>query len=124
MRQTELVARRHDTQDNYSQHNYTQHKGLVCDTQHNNALHFAECHNAECHVLFIVLLSVVMLNVVAPATNLNALTYVQKTFVLKIQGSSGPMLWLSDVLKVRGQCYKTFYGRNLRMLIISQSGCP
>jgi hypothetical protein len=80
----------------------------ITDTQHNNALHYAECHYADCRVLFIVMLSVVMLNVVAPAANFSALTYVQKTFVLKIQGSSGPTLWLSDVLKVRGQCYKKF----------------
>jgi hypothetical protein len=38
----------------------------ISDTQHNNALRYAECNNAECHVLFIVMLSVVMLNVVAP----------------------------------------------------------
>ncbi len=42
----------------------TQLKGLVYDTQYNNALHFAECCFAECRVLFTVMLSVIMLNVV------------------------------------------------------------
>ncbi len=28
------------------------------------------------------------------------------------------------LLNCRAQCYKTFYGRNLRMFVISQSVCP
>jgi hypothetical protein len=56
----------YDTQHNDIQHNDTQHKGLVCDTHHNSALHYAECR-----ILFIVILGVIMLNatvlsVVAP----------------------------------------------------------
>ncbi len=37
-------------------HNDTQHKGLICDTQHNNAiaLDYAECHYAERCILFLV----------------------------------------------------------------------
>jgi hypothetical protein len=30
---------------------------IVTDTQHNNALHFAECHYAECSNLFAAMLS-------------------------------------------------------------------
>jgi hypothetical protein len=48
----------------------TQHKGLVNDTQHNNAPHYAECFNAECRVSFTVMLSVVMLSVMAPSNQL------------------------------------------------------
>ncbi len=36
----------------------------ITDTEHNNALHYAEFLDAECRILFIVMLSVVMLNVV------------------------------------------------------------
>jgi len=36
----------------------------ITDTQHNNALHYAECYYAECHSLFVVMLSVIMMNVV------------------------------------------------------------
>ncbi len=35
---------RHDIHHNDIQHNDTQHQGFVCDTHHNNALHYAECH--------------------------------------------------------------------------------
>jgi len=38
---------RHDTQYNDIQRNDTKHKGLMDDTQHNNALHAADCHYAE-----------------------------------------------------------------------------
>ncbi len=31
----------------------------ITDTQHNNAIRYAECNHAECHVLFVVMLSVV-----------------------------------------------------------------
>jgi hypothetical protein len=46
----------------------------INDTQHNNALHYAECLYADCRVLVTVMLSVIMLNavmlsVVAPARN-------------------------------------------------------
>jgi hypothetical protein len=34
------------------------------DTQHNNAVHYADCSYAACPILFIVMLSVIMLNVV------------------------------------------------------------
>jgi hypothetical protein len=36
----------------------------IIDTQHNNAVHYADCSYAACHILFIVMLSVIMLNVV------------------------------------------------------------
>jgi len=36
----------------------------ITDTQHNNALYYAECPYAKCRVLFTVLVSVIRLNVV------------------------------------------------------------
>ncbi len=48
-----------------AEHTDTQHKGLVCDTQNNNALHYTECLYAKCHILFNVMLS--MLNIVMPS---------------------------------------------------------
>jgi hypothetical protein len=36
----------------------------ITDTQHYNALRYADCHCAECRDSFIVMLSVIMLNVV------------------------------------------------------------
>ncbi len=42
----------------------TYYKGLVCDTEHNNALHYPACHYAECRVLFIFMRTVIMLSVV------------------------------------------------------------
>jgi hypothetical protein len=36
------------------------------DTQHNNALPYAECRYAECRILFAIMLSVILLSVVAP----------------------------------------------------------
>jgi hypothetical protein len=38
----------------------------INDTQHNNALHYAERYNAECRI-FIVMLSVIMLSFFATA---------------------------------------------------------
>jgi hypothetical protein len=38
-----------DTLHNVIQHNDTQRKGLVCYTEHINALHYAECGYAECY---------------------------------------------------------------------------
>jgi hypothetical protein len=63
---------RNDTQHNDS---LTQHE-LVCDTEHNNPLHYAEClvlFSVMFNVLMqsvvmlnVIMLSVVMLNVVVP----------------------------------------------------------
>jgi hypothetical protein len=36
----------------------------ITDSQHNNALHYAECLNAEYHFLLIVMLCVFILNVI------------------------------------------------------------
>jgi hypothetical protein len=57
----------------------------ISDTEHNNALSYAECHYAECRVLFTIMLSVIilkviMLNVVAPFKQLS-LTHVSLLLV-------------------------------------------
>jgi hypothetical protein len=52
------------TQLNDIQHDDTQHAGVVCDTQHNFTLHFAESRYAECHNFFLFMLTVIMLSVV------------------------------------------------------------
>jgi hypothetical protein len=50
--------RRRNTQHNDIQHKDTHPKGLVCETLHNNAMHYAEWNCAEFCVSFIVMLSV------------------------------------------------------------------
>jgi hypothetical protein len=55
----------------HTQYNDIQHTDLVCDTEHNNALHYAECQYVQCRILHIVVLNVIipsvtMLSVVAP----------------------------------------------------------
>ncbi len=58
-------------------------------------------------MLSVVMLNVVMLNVVAPQEELLKL-------LKGIRNIRQKALWLT-----RGQCYKTFYGRKLRLFIIS-----
>ncbi len=62
---------RQDTQLSDIQHNDTQHKGCICDTQHNNALRYAECvilFNIILNVnmMIVVMVNAIMLSVVAP----------------------------------------------------------
>jgi hypothetical protein len=52
-----------DTQHNDIQHNNIQHNGLICDTQHNNALPLCRVLFAKCRILFIAMQSVILLSV-------------------------------------------------------------
>jgi hypothetical protein len=54
----------------------------ITDTQHNNALHFAECHCAQRRVLFIVVLSAVLMSVIM--LNVVMLSVVDPTKHIKI----------------------------------------
>ncbi len=57
-----------DTQNNDTQHNDTQLKGLICDSQHSIALHYAECRVLFKVMPIVIMMSVIVLSVVVPLT--------------------------------------------------------
>jgi hypothetical protein len=102
-----------DTQENDIQHNDTQYERPTGDTQHQR--HSAEQHSessaimychAECHILYIVMLNVIMLSVI----RLNVV--IQSVF--RSNFTPPP-----PFKAIWSQCYKTLYGRNLQMFVIS-----
>jgi hypothetical protein len=65
----------------------------ISDTQHNNALPWAECRYAECRILFTIMLSVIMLSVVAPVN------YTEKNFMKLTTGANVKKLFMSVIYK-------------------------
>jgi hypothetical protein len=69
------------------------------------------------------MLSVVMPNVVAPYENLHRWCVALQNVADATAADNETIKMLADVYLSRGHCYKTFFVRNLRIFVISLSGC-
>ncbi len=74
-------------------------------------------------LLSVILLNVVMLSAVAPFQFHNfGRNFEEPKFLGKNANTNSSTRW--SKANIRGQCYKTFYDRNLRLFVISCSVCP